>query len=56
MSDVAEPRLGLSGAIAKKFLLSEITPLLALVGLLIVTFAFVGVNMFLGGMHSYGRM
>ena len=28
----------------------------ALVGLLIVTFAFVGVNMFLGGMHSYGRM
>lgn len=28
----------------------------ALVGLLIVTFAIVGVNMFLGGMHSYGRM
>ncbi|MBK8535333.1 MAG: efflux RND transporter permease subunit [Candidatus Competibacteraceae bacterium] len=35
MSDAAEPRLGLSGAIAKKFLLSEITPLLALVGLLL---------------------
>ena len=28
----------------------------ALVGLLIVTFAFVGVNMFLGGMHSYGQI
>ena len=39
MSDVAEPRLGLSGAIAKKFLLSEITPLLALVGLLMGVFA-----------------
>ena len=39
MSDVAEPRLGLSGAIAKKFLLSEITPLLALVGLLMGLFA-----------------
>ncbi len=39
MSDVAEPRLGLSGAIAKKFLLSEITPLLALVGLLMGIFA-----------------
>ncbi len=39
MSDAAEPRLGLSGAIAKKFLLSEITPLLALVGLLMGLFA-----------------
>jgi multidrug efflux pump subunit AcrB len=32
-------RLGISGAIAKKFLLSEITPLLALVGLLLGLFA-----------------
>ncbi|MDG4552749.1 MAG: efflux RND transporter permease subunit [Candidatus Competibacter sp.] len=39
MSAAAEPRLGLSGAIAKKFLLSEITPLLALVGLLMGVFA-----------------
>ena len=39
MSTDAEPRLGLSGAIAKKFLLSEITPLLALVGLLMGIFA-----------------
>ncbi|MBL8253603.1 MAG: efflux RND transporter permease subunit, partial [Candidatus Competibacter sp.] len=39
MSATAEPRLGLSGAIAKKFLLSEITPLLALVGLLMGVFA-----------------
>ncbi len=39
MSAAAEPRLGLSGAIAKKFLLSEITPLLALVGLLMGIFA-----------------
>ncbi|MDG4596601.1 MAG: efflux RND transporter permease subunit [Candidatus Contendobacter sp.] len=39
MSDATEPRLGLSGAIAKKFLLSEITPLLALVGLLMGVFA-----------------
>ncbi len=39
MSTAAEPRLGLSGAIAKKFLLSEITPLLALVGLLMGIFA-----------------
>ena len=35
----AESRLGLSGAIAQKFLLSEITPLLALVGLLMGVFA-----------------
>ena len=35
----AEPRLGLSGAIARKFLQSEITPLLALVGLLLGVFA-----------------
>lgn len=35
----AEPRLGLSGTIAEKFLLSEITPLLALVGLLMGVFA-----------------
>jgi uncharacterized membrane protein YgcG len=39
MSAAAEPRLGLSGTIAKKFLLSEITPLLALVGLLMGMFA-----------------
>ncbi|MFZ4791172.1 MAG: efflux RND transporter permease subunit [Candidatus Competibacteraceae bacterium] len=39
MSAATEPRLGLSGAIAKKFLLSEITPLLALVGLLMGIFA-----------------
>ncbi|MCC6135475.1 MAG: efflux RND transporter permease subunit [Candidatus Contendobacter sp.] len=39
MSATAEPRLGLSGTIAKKFLLSEITPLLALVGLLMGIFA-----------------
>ena len=39
MSTTAEPHLGLSGAIAKKFLLSEITPLLALVGLLMGVFA-----------------
>jgi biotin carboxyl carrier protein len=39
MSDATEPRLGLSGAIARKFLLSEITPLLALVGLLLGVFA-----------------
>ena len=28
----------------------------ALAGLVVVTFAFVGVNLFLGGMHSYGRI
>ncbi len=40
MSTTAEESpLGLSGAIAKKFLLSEITPLLALVGLLMGIFA-----------------
>ena len=39
MSAATEPRLGLSGAIAKRFLLSEITPLLALVGLLMGIFA-----------------
>ena len=39
MSDAAEARLGLSGAIARKFLQSEITPLLALVGLLMGLFA-----------------
>ncbi len=39
MSAAAEPRLGLAGTIAKKFLLSEITPLLALVGLLMGMFA-----------------
>ncbi len=39
MNEAAEPRLGLSGAIAKKFLQSEITPLLALVGLLMGLFA-----------------
>ncbi len=36
---MAEQRLGLSGAIAKKFLHSEITPLLALVGFLLGVFA-----------------
>ncbi|OQX14484.1 MAG: multidrug transporter AcrB [Thiothrix lacustris] len=34
-----EPKLGISGAIAKKFLITEITPLLALVGLLLGLFA-----------------
>ncbi len=34
-----EPKLGFSGGIAKKFLLTEITPLLALVGLLLGMFA-----------------
>jgi len=34
-----EQKLGISGAIAKKFLLTEITPLLALVGLLLGLFA-----------------
>ncbi|UJS23191.1 efflux RND transporter permease subunit [Thiothrix winogradskyi] len=34
-----EPKLGISGGIAKKFLLTEITPLLALVGLLLGLFA-----------------
>lgn len=28
----------------------------ALAGLVVVTFAFIGVNLFLGGMHSYGRI
>ena len=36
---MAEQRLGFSGAIAKKFLHSEITPLLALVGFLLGVFA-----------------
>jgi len=39
MNAANEPHLGLSGAMAKKFLLSEITPLLALVGLLMGIFA-----------------
>jgi len=39
MNEAAEPRLGLSGAIAKKFLRNQITPLLALVGLLMGLFA-----------------
>ncbi|MFZ1324747.1 MAG: efflux RND transporter permease subunit [Candidatus Contendobacter sp.] len=39
MSAATEPSLGLSGAVAKKFLLSEMTPLLALVGLLMGVFA-----------------
>ncbi|MDM8566324.1 efflux RND transporter permease subunit [Candidatus Halobeggiatoa sp. HSG11] len=34
-----EPRLGISGNVAKKFLITEITPLLALVGLLLGIFA-----------------
>ena len=36
---MSEPKLGISGAIAKKFLITEITPLLALVGLLLGMFA-----------------
>ena len=28
----------------------------ALAGLVVVTFAFIGVNMFLGGKHSYGEI
>ncbi|MCB1878015.1 MAG: efflux RND transporter permease subunit [Chromatiales bacterium] len=36
---MSEPRLGFSGAVAKKFLHSEITPLLALVGFLLGVFA-----------------
>lgn len=32
-------RLGISGAVAKQFLVTEITPLLALVGLLLGVFA-----------------
>jgi multidrug efflux pump subunit AcrB len=39
MNEATEPRLGLSGAISRKFLRSEITPLLALVGLLMGLFA-----------------
>ena len=38
---MSKPRLGISGAIAKKFLLTEITPLLALVGLLLGLFAII---------------
>jgi len=40
---MSEPRLGISGRVARKFLLSEITPLLALVGFLLGIFA-VGVT------------
>lgn len=36
---MSKEKLGISGAIAKKFLLTEITPLLALVGLLLGVFA-----------------
>ena len=36
---MSDRELGISGSIAKKFLLSEITPLLALVGLLLGFFA-----------------
>lgn len=39
MSVAADSRLGFSGALAKRFLHSEITPLLALVGLLLGLFA-----------------
>jgi ABC-type transport system involved in cytochrome c biogenesis permease subunit len=28
----------------------------AVVGLLVTTFAFIGVNMFLSGLHSYGTL
>lgn len=38
---MSEEKMGISGAIAKKFLLSEITPLLALVGLLLGLFAII---------------
>ena len=38
---MSEQKLGLSGRIAQKFLLTEITPLLALVGLLLGLFAIV---------------
>jgi len=34
-------------------------PILAwwgLIGLLVTTFAFLGVNMFLSGLHSYGKL
>jgi multidrug efflux pump subunit AcrB len=36
---MSEPKLGISGGIAKKFLTTEITPLLAMVGLLLGMFA-----------------
>jgi ABC-type transport system involved in cytochrome c biogenesis permease subunit len=38
---------GLRGAIAAWW---------ALTGLLVTTFAFLGVNMFLSGLHSYGKL
>jgi ABC-type transport system involved in cytochrome c biogenesis permease subunit len=28
----------------------------ALIGLVVTTFAFLGVNMFLSGLHSYGKL
>ncbi len=34
----------------------QILAIWAIVGLLITTFAFVGVNLFLGGLHSYGTL
>ncbi len=39
MTTIQEPRLGFSGQVAKRFLTTEITPLLALVGLLLGVFA-----------------
>jgi len=39
MTKMQEPRLGFSGQVAKRFLTTEITPLLALVGLLLGVFA-----------------
>jgi len=36
---MSDTKMGISGRIAKKFLLTEITPLLALVGLLLGVFA-----------------
>ncbi|MDM8559712.1 efflux RND transporter permease subunit [Candidatus Parabeggiatoa sp. HSG14] len=39
MNSLQEPRLGFSGSIAKKFLTTEITPLIAVVGLLLGIFA-----------------
>jgi multidrug efflux pump subunit AcrB len=41
MTTTQTPRLGLSGQVAKRFLTTEITPLLALVGLLLGVFAIV---------------
>jgi cytochrome c-type biogenesis protein CcsB len=39
-----------------KGLRGELSAWWALIGLVVVTFAFLGVNMFLSGLHSYGRL